>query len=89
MTSLSHQSSLPAVSSLDSIKTMPIVDALCRVEQAQQVLSVWMEANISDSTTFHMMGALVSLLEGVPEAIEEADKELGDYKLRDFREGKS
>ncbi|SUX36272.1 Uncharacterised protein [Cedecea davisae] len=70
MTSISHQSGLPSASSLDSIKTMQIIDALCRVEQAQQVLSVWMEANISDSTTFHMMGALVSLLEGVPEAIE-------------------
>lgn len=55
--------------------TLSLLDAKCQVEQAQRVLSVWMEAGLADDVTFDMMGALMTLLNGVADAIGEADQE--------------
>ncbi|WP_235056547.1 hypothetical protein [Pantoea sp. AS-PWVM4] len=56
--------------------TMCLLDAKCQVEQAQAVLSVWMEADISDDKTMEMIGALMTLLRGVANTMGEADQEL-------------
>lgn len=53
---------------------MELIDACIRIEQAQEVLSVWMEANISDDTTMKMMGSLMTILDGVSDAIKDADQ---------------
>lgn len=62
--------------------TICLLDAKCQVEQAQAVLSVWMEADISDDKTIEMMGALMTLLRGVPDAMGEADYQLGYMGLK-------
>jgi hypothetical protein len=61
-----------------------LIDAQCQVEQAQGLLSVWMEANISDDITMTMIGALMTLLKGVPKSMQETDAELSDYILADY-----
>lgn len=53
--------------------TLALLDAKCQVEQAQRLLSVWMEADISDDTTTDMIGALMTLLRGVADTIGIAD----------------
>lgn len=66
------------------MKAMPLCDAICRVEQAQGVLSVWMEMGIFNRTLSpSMVGALITLLEGVPEAMNAANSELVDYMKRE------
>lgn len=57
--------------------TLALLDAKCQVEQAQRLLSVWMEADISDDTTTDMIGALMTLLRGVADSMGEADQETG------------
>lgn len=71
------------------MKTIPIGDAQCRVEQAQALLSVWMEAETGDKTTWALIGAIITLLDGVPEAVKAAEYEICDYIARDMREGKA
>ncbi|WP_099350720.1 hypothetical protein [Erwinia amylovora] len=71
------------------MKTIQIGDALCRVEQAQMLLSVWMEADIGDEATMTLIGALMIQLKGVPEAIAAAETEICDYIMRDRREAKA
>lgn len=71
------------------MKTIPLGDAQCRVEQAQMLLSVWMQADIGDQITMYLIGALMTQLEGVPEAIAAAETEICDYIARDMREGKA
>ncbi len=55
----------------------PLIDATCRVEQAQEVLSMWMEGlHKSEGAEARMIGALLSILDGVPETMTEAENEL-------------
>jgi hypothetical protein len=68
---------------------MEFTDARCHVEQAQAVLSAWLEATAASDRDLALIGAVMSLLEGVPEAMEEAETELAAYVMRDHREGKS
>lgn len=70
-------------------RSMPLIDAKCRVEQTAPTLSVWLEATAADERDVNMIGAVMSLLEGVAEAMGEADSKLADYVMRDHREGKS
>ncbi|WP_235784803.1 hypothetical protein [Serratia fonticola] len=65
-------------------KPMPLIDAIGRVEQAKATLSVWLEATVADDCDRHMIGAVMSLLEGVPEAMDEAESRLADYVMRDY-----
>ncbi|ENP2075214.1 hypothetical protein ACDA36_004124 [Klebsiella michiganensis] len=53
---------------------MQLIDAICRVEQAQAVLSLWLESATDDSEpqlTF-LLGSIITLPDGVPEAMNEA-----------------
>nr|WP_277753993.1 hypothetical protein [Rosenbergiella epipactidis] len=59
-----------------------MIDAKCQVEQAQTLLSVWLEAAVSDDLTTNMIGALMTLLEGVPLSMNEAEEELGSYQFK-------
>lgn len=51
-----------------------LTDAICQVEQAQAVLSLWMESatNDSDPQLSFLLGSIITLLNGVPEALNEA-----------------
>lgn len=73
------------------MRHMPLIDATCQVEQAQAVLSLWMEriTKDSDPDLSRLLGSIITLLNGVPEAMNEAESALRDYVTRDFREGKS
>lgn len=70
---------------------MNISDAQCHVEQAQAVLSVWLEvASASgDDRQFKMISSLMSLLEGVPETIQDAEGVLHDMAMKNYKAGKN
>ncbi|WON77026.1 hypothetical protein [Serratia sp. UGAL515B_01] len=68
---------------------LELIDARCRVEQAQAVLSVLLEERSSNDREVALIGAVMSLLELVPEAMEETECELADYVMRNHLEGKS
>lgn len=68
----------------------PLDDAICQIEQAQAVLSLWLETTTSkDGDLSRMIGALLTLLDGVPESMDEAESKLADYAMREHREGKA
>ncbi|MFH3010762.1 hypothetical protein [Klebsiella pneumoniae] len=73
------------------MRHLPLIDATCQVELAQAVLSLWMEriSKDSDPDLPRLLGSLMTLLNGVPESMNEAESALHDYVMRDFREGKS
>ncbi|HBR1721338.1 TPA: hypothetical protein L9M11_003893 [Klebsiella quasipneumoniae subsp. quasipneumoniae] len=73
------------------MRHLPLIDATRQVEQAQAVLSLWMEriSKDSDPDLPRLLGSLMTLLNGVPESMNEAESALHDYVMRDFREGKS
>ncbi|MBC3211408.1 hypothetical protein [Serratia fonticola] len=50
---------------------MQLIDAQCRVEQAQAVLNIWLECDIADSQEHALVCALINLLSGVPESIRD------------------
>ncbi|CVA06931.1 hypothetical protein ACU9SG_002740 [Serratia marcescens] len=51
--------------------TMQLIDAQCRVEQAQQILNLWLEScnDRTDQVERTMVCAMITLLDGVPESI--------------------
>lgn len=53
------------------MKTMQLIDAQCRVEQAQQILNLWLEScnDRTDEVERTMVCAMITLLDGVPESI--------------------
>ncbi|CZW28576.1 Uncharacterised protein [Enterobacter hormaechei] len=69
---------------------LQLIDATCQVEQAQAVLSMWLESTTKDShpDLSRLIGSVLTLLHGVPEAMEEAESQLADYVMREHREGK-
>lgn len=52
--------------------TICLTDAACRVQQAQAVLSVWLE-NSRDKYEENLVASIITLLDGVDAAIEHAD----------------
>ncbi|WP_258873652.1 hypothetical protein [Serratia ficaria] len=50
---------------------MQLIDTQCRVEQAQQVLNLWLEScnDDTDEVERTMVCAMITLLDGVPESI--------------------
>lgn len=58
-----------------------LIEAQCRIEQVQTVLGFWLEGASPSNRDKLMIGAVMSLLNGVPEAIQEADELLGKYEL--------
>lgn len=69
---------------------LQLIDATRQVEQAQAVLSMWLESTTKDShpDLSRLIGSVLTLLHGVPEAMEEAESQLADYVMREHREGK-
>lgn len=54
-----------------------LADSICRVQQAQAVLSVWLERTTTDhGDTADLLGAILSLLDGIPDAMDAAEDEL-------------
>ncbi|MCW6024395.1 hypothetical protein K1Y37_16385 [Serratia marcescens] len=53
------------------MKPMQLIDAQCRVEQAQQFLNLWLEScnDDTDQVERTMVCAMITLLDGVPESI--------------------
>ena len=70
---------------------LQLVDATCQIEQAQAVLSMWLERinKDSDPDLPRLIGSILTLLHGVPEAMSEAESQLADYVMRDYRENKA
>ncbi|EBW7999826.1 hypothetical protein E1871_06085 [Salmonella enterica subsp. enterica serovar Mgulani] len=70
---------------------LQLVDATCQIEQAQAVLSMWLERTNKDSDPDmpRLIGSILTLLHGVPEAMSEAESQLADYVMRDYRENKA
>lgn len=70
---------------------LQLVDATCQIEQAQAVLSMWLERinKDSDPDLPRLIGSILTLLHGVPEAMSEAESQLADYVMRDYRECKA
>ncbi|EDT7252962.1 MULTISPECIES: hypothetical protein [Enterobacteriaceae] len=59
-----------------------LADSTCRIQQAQEVLSLWLEAtNKNDSGTANLIGAIISLLDGIPELMDSVEGELVDMDL--------
>lgn len=56
---------------------LALIDATCRVGQAQEVLAMWLEGlHKSEAAEARMIGALISILDGVPEAMTSAEEKL-------------
>jgi len=60
------------------MKTICLLDAACQVEQAQSVLPMWLELTTKDDDPElpRLIGSILTLLHGVPEAIGKADAEM-------------
>lgn len=73
------------------MSTKPLMDAACQIEQAQAVLSMWLESTTKDTDPDlpRLIGSIITMLNGVPEAMEEAESKLAEYVMRDYREGKA
>ena len=59
--------------------TMCLAEASCRVLQANAILSMWLE-NPLDNHEANLIASIMTLLEGVNEAIEEGDSKLINKK---------
>ncbi|HHP5652940.1 TPA: hypothetical protein ACSC6J_000165 [Klebsiella quasipneumoniae] len=61
---------------------LSLIDSACRIQQEQEVLSLWLEAtNKNDSGTANLIGAIISLLDGIPELMDSVEGELVDMDL--------
>ncbi|HBX7649735.1 TPA: hypothetical protein MIG41_09165 [Klebsiella pneumoniae] len=61
---------------------LSLADSACRIQQAQEVLSIWLEAtNKNDSGTANLIGAIITLLDGIPELMDSVEGELVDMDL--------
>jgi hypothetical protein len=59
------------------MKPISLADSICRVQQAQAVLSVWLErTTTAQGDTADLIGAILSLLEGIPDVMDAAEEEL-------------
>lgn len=70
---------------------LQLIDATCQVEQAQAVLSMWLESTTKNShpDLSRLIGSVLTLLHGVPQAMEEAESQLADYVMREHQEDKA
>ncbi|MCL5590067.1 hypothetical protein M5Y58_10305 [Enterobacter roggenkampii] len=52
---------------------LQLIDATRQIEQAQAVLSMWLESTTKDTSPDlpRLIGSILTLLHGVPEAMEE------------------
>jgi hypothetical protein len=71
----------------ESMKTMQLIDAQCRVEQAQQILNLWLEScnDDTDQVERTMVCAMITLLDGVPESIRAFNNSTPAAQLREAK----
>lgn len=55
------------------MKDLPLIDAQCRVEQAQALLSIWLEVTKASERDIQLICALISLLQDVPDDLLPVD----------------
>lgn len=69
------------------MKTMQLIDAQCRVEQAQQILNLWLEScnDDTDQVERTMVCAMITLLDGVPESIRAFNNSTPAAQLREAK----
>ncbi|EKY0662445.1 TPA: hypothetical protein ACT2TS_002464 [Citrobacter braakii] len=58
-----------------------ISEAASRVEQAQAILSLWLELSHGNSREVSLIGSILTVLSGLPDVIRGADCELFEYDL--------
>lgn len=58
---------------------MCLADASCRVQQAEAVLSMWLESTRDDYEA-NLIASIITILDGVNKAIEETDKHTNPIK---------
>ncbi len=59
--------------------TIELIDAARQVEQAQSILSMWLEFT-RDTEEANKVAAILTLLHGVPEVMDKADGDLLDLE---------
>ncbi|QLJ68751.1 hypothetical protein HP437_22445 [Serratia marcescens] len=69
------------------MKTMQLIDAQCRIEQAQQILNLWLEScnDDADQVERTMVCAMITLLNGVPESIRAFNNGTPAAQLREAK----
>ncbi|AXY33468.1 hypothetical protein CEQ20_08590 [Yersinia pseudotuberculosis] len=71
------------------MKSNQLEDATCQVKQAQAVLAMWLElATSSKNDITDKIGAIMTLLDGVPEVMIAANSEPADYGYAKYKGGK-
>ncbi len=70
-----------------SMKPMQLIDAQCRVEQAQQILNLWLEScnDDTDQVERTMVCAMITLLDGIPESIRAFNNGTPAAQLREAK----
>lgn len=59
------------------MSNVSLADSICRVQQAQAVLSVWLNLTTTDDgDTADLLGAVLTLLNGIPDIMDAAEDEL-------------
>lgn len=69
------------------MKPMQLIDAQCRIEQAQQILNLWLEScnDRTDQVERTMFCAMITLLDGVPESIRAFNNGTPAAQLREAK----
>ncbi|NIL21535.1 hypothetical protein HB991_03215 [Yersinia mollaretii] len=71
------------------MKYNQLEDVTHQVKQAQAVLAMWLELATSNKNDISdKIGAVITLLDGVPEVMVEANNNLCDYAMEKHKEGK-
>ncbi|HDL6674299.1 TPA: hypothetical protein PXJ49_003255 [Yersinia enterocolitica] len=71
------------------MKSNQLEDVTCQVKQAQAVLAMWLElATNNKNDVSDKIGAIITLLDGVPEVMIAANSKLADYDYEKYKEGK-
>ncbi|WP_294900528.1 hypothetical protein [Tatumella sp. UBA2305] len=68
--------------------TIQLIDAARQVEQAQSVLSMWLEFT-RDAEEANKVAAILTLLHGVPEVMDKADEEMAGLEFPQLKGLKS
>ena len=61
------------------------LEEIAQMVEADEITTVV----VNNRLTPRLLGSIITLLNGVPEAMSEADSALHDYAMREFKEGRS
>ncbi|WP_174634848.1 hypothetical protein [Yersinia thracica] len=72
------------------MKSNQLEDVTGQVRQAQTVLAMWLElATNNKNDVSDKIGAIITLLDGVPEVMIAANSKLADYDYEKYKGGKN